>query len=525
MQTQKSLDEFKNEPFTDFSVPAHAEAMRAAIEQVKSELGKEYPFIINGEKLSISEDKFQSFNPANKSEVIGVFSEVDYDAVNLVNKAVEAASTAFKQWKNVSPAERAEYLFKAAAIIRERKHYFSAWMVLETSKTWAEADGDTAEAIDFLEFYGREMLRWSEEQPITPSPFAEKNSFEYIPLGVGAVIPPWNFPLAIMVGMTTAAIVAGNTVVLKPSSDSPTIAAKFMEVLEEINLPAGVVNFLTGSAATGNAMVTHPKTRFISFTGSKQVGLHINEHAAKTQPGQIWIKRVVAEMGGKDAIVVCDDADLDSAAQGIVQAAFGYQGQKCSACSRLIVDEKVHDELVEKVVALTKELKVGQPTEGDTNVAAVINKRSFDTTLKYIAKGIEEGGKVLAGGKGNDEQGYFIEPTIIDNVEAGATIEQEEIFAPVLAVIKAKDFDHALEIANGTEFGLTGALYSASQENLERARREFHVGNLYLNRKCTGALVGVHPFGGFNMSGTDSKAGGREYLLQFLQGKSIAQKI
>ncbi|MGE3467020.1 MAG: aldehyde dehydrogenase family protein, partial [Pyrinomonadaceae bacterium] len=314
-------------------------------------------------------------------------------------------------------------------------------------------------------------------------------------------------------------------VVLKPSSDSPTIAAKFMEIVEEVGLPAGVVNFISGSAATGEAMVTHPKTRFISFTGSKGVGLHINEEAAKTRPGQIWIKRVVAEMGGKDAIVVADDADIDAAATGVVQAAFGFQGQKCSACSRLIVDEKVHDELIEKVVALTKALKIGQPTDGNTNVAAVINDRSFDKTLGYIKKGVEEGGKVLVGGGGDDANGFFIEPTVIDNVAPGATIEQEEIFAPVLAVIKARDFDHAIEIANDTEFGLTGALYSASPERLERARRDFHVGNLYLNRKCTGALVGVHPFGGFNMSGTDSKAGGREYLLQFMQGKSTAQKL
>jgi 1-pyrroline-5-carboxylate dehydrogenase len=328
-----------------------------------------------------------------------------------------------------------------------------------------------------------------------------------------------------MAGMTMAAVVTGNTVVLKPSSDSPTIAAKFMEIVEEVGLPNGVVNFVTGSAATGEAMTTSPKTRFISFTGSKGVGLHINEVAAKPREGQIWIKRVIAEMGGKDAIVVADDADLDSAATGIVQAAFGFQGQKCSACSRLIVDEKVHDKLLEKVVALTEKLNVGQPTEGDTNVAAVINKRSFDKTLGYIQKGIEEGGEVAIGGTGDDTQGYFILPTVIDNVQAGDTIEQEEIFAPVLAVIKAKDYDNALEIANGTEFGLTGAVYSKSEDRLEQARRDFHVGNLYLNRKCTGALVGVHPFGGFNMSGTDSKAGGREYLIQFMQGKSIARKV
>ena len=523
MQTQRTLDEFRNEPFVDYSQPENADAMRAAIEKVRSQLGREYPIVINGEKI-VLDVKFTSNNPADKSQVVGVFSEGDTNT-DLVNKAIDAASDAFKTWRNVPAAERAEYLFKIAGMLRERKHEFSAWMVFEVSKTWAEADGDTAEAIDFLEFYGREMLKWSGEQPVTPYP-GEKNKFEYIPLGVGAIIPPWNFPLAIMAGMTMAAVVAGNTVVLKPSSDSPTIAAKFVELVEEAGLPKGVVNFISGSAATGEAMVTHPKTRFISFTGSKGVGLHINEEAAKTRPGQIWIKRVVAEMGGKDAIVVADDAaDLDAVASGVVAAAFGYQGQKCSACSRLIVDEKVHAELMPKIVALTNALKIGQPTEGDTNVAAVINKRSFDSTLKYIEKGKAEGGVVLTGGKGDETNGFFIEPTIIDNVQPGATLEQEEVFAPVLAVIKARDYDHALEIANDTEFGLTGAVYSASQERLDRAVRDFHVGNLYLNRKCTGALVGVHPFGGFNMSGTDSKAGGREYLLQFMQGKSIAQKI
>ncbi|MDH3494005.1 MAG: L-glutamate gamma-semialdehyde dehydrogenase, partial [Acidobacteriota bacterium] len=498
-------------------------AMEDAIDLVRSELGREYPITIGGEKINLDKH-FTSIDPANKDEIVGLFSNADSDAENLVNRAIETAAEAFKTWRNVPAEERAEYLFKAAEILRRRKHYFSAWMVFETSKTWAEADGDTAEAIDFLEFYGREMIRWSQEQPLTKLE-GEDNRFEYIPLGVGAIIPPWNFPLAIMVGMSTASIVAGNTIVLKPSSDSPTIAAKFFEVLEEVGLPAGVANFVTGSAGTGECMVTHPKTRFISFTGSKQVGLHINEEAAKTRDGQIWIKRVVAEMGGKDAIVVADDADLESAAQGVVAAAFGYQGQKCSACSRLIVDKSVHGELMEKVVALTNALKLGSPTENDTNMAAVINKKAYDTTLQYIEKGVDEGGKILAGGKGNDEKGFFIEPTIIDDVEPMATIEQEEIFAPVLAVIKADDYDHAIEIANDTEFGLTGAVYSADPEKLAKARREFHVGNLYLNRKCTGALVGVHPFGGFNMSGTDSKAGGREYLLQFMQGKSIAEKV
>jgi len=522
MQAQRVMDEFRNEPFTDFSNAENAAAMQKAIEKVRAELGREYAVVVNGEKIAL-DSKFKSLNPAKKGEVVGVFSEVDTDTT-LVDRAIESAANAFHIWKNVPAADRAEYLFKTAGIMRQRKFELSAWMVFEVSKTWAEADGDVAEAIDFCEFYGREMIRWAGHQPLTKIE-GEDNRLEYIPLGIGAIIPPWNFPLAIMAGMTCAAIVAGNTVVLKPSSDSPVIAAKFVEILDEIGLPAGVVNFLTGSAKTGEAMVTHPQTRFVSFTGSKQVGLHINEVAAKTRDGQRWIKRVVAEMGGKDAIIVTDDADLDQAADGVVSAAFGFQGQKCSACSRLIVDEKVHDGLMERVIARTKRLKIGQPDEDATSVAAVINKRSFDTTLDYIKKGVSEGGVIVAGGNGDDSEGYFIEPTIVDNVEPGSTIEQEEIFAPVLAVIKARDFDHALEIANDTEFGLTGAVYSTSQSRLEKARKEFFVGNLYLNRKCTGALVGVHPFGGFNMSGTDSKAGGREYLLQFMQAKAVSQRL
>jgi 1-pyrroline-5-carboxylate dehydrogenase len=523
MQTKKVTDEFKNEPFTDFSQPANAQAMREAIEKVRSELGREYPIIINGEKIMLDK-KFSSINPAEKSQVVGVFSDADSD-VALTNKAIEAATEAFKTWKYVSAEERADYLFRLSATIRERKHYYSAWMSFETGKTWAEADGDTAEAIDFLELYGRDLLRWAEKQPITPLA-GEDNRLEYIPLGVGAIIPPWNFPLAIMLGMTMSAVVCGNTTVLKPSPDAPTIAFKFIELLEEIGLPKGVVNYVVGSGTiVGETLVSSPKIRFVSFTGSKNVGLHIYETAAKTVPGQIWMKRVVAEMGGKDAIIVNNDANLDDAAAGIVSSAFGFQGQKCSACSRLIVHTDVHDELMEKVVAIAKTLKIGLPTDGDTNVTAVINQKSFDKATSMIAKGIAEGGKVVLGGTTDDSKGFYVNPTIIDNVKPLDTIEQQEIFAPVLAVITAKDFDHAIEIANDTEYGLTGAVYSASQENLEKARREFHVGNLYLNRKCTGALVGVHPFGGFNMSGTDSKAGGREYLLQFMQGKMVTQKI
>jgi len=513
--------EFRNEPFTDFSKEENAAAMRAALEKVKSELGREYPLVIGGERINTG-DTLASINPANRTEVVGTFHKATKE---LANKAVETAAQAFKTWRSVSTEERVDLLFRVAALMRERKHEFSAWMIYEVAKTWPEADGDTAEAIDFLEFYAREMQRYAGKQPLVELK-GEDNRLDYIPLGVGAVIPPWNFPCAIMAGMTAAAIVTGNTVVLKPSSDAPAIAFKFFELLEEAGLPPGVVNFMTGSGAeVGDVVVDHPKTRFIAFTGSKEVGLRINERAAKTPEGQLWIKRVVAEMGGKDAIIVAEDADLDEAATGVVQSAFGFQGQKCSACSRAIIDARVYDPMVEKIAERTAKINVGAPTDNGTAMSAVINEKAFKAINGYVEKGKAEGGRVVAGGGSDGEQGFFIEPTVIADVKPGATIEQEEIFGPVLAVIKANDYDHALEIANDTQFGLTGAVYSTDEAKLERARNEFHVGNLYLNRKCTGALVGVHPFGGFNMSGTDSKAGGRDYLLLFMQAKLSSEKV
>lgn len=513
--------EFRNEPFTDFSKDENAQAMREAIDKVKGQLGREYPLVIAGEHIT-TDSKLDSFNPANRTQLVGRFNKATKE---LASRAVDAAHEAFQTWKNVPAQQRADLLFRVAATMRERKHELSAWMVHEVAKTWAEADGDTAEAIDFCEFYAREMLRYSAGQPLVHVE-AEQNRLEYIPLGVGAVIPPWNFPLAILAGMTAASIVTGNTVVLKPSSDSPTIAFKFFEVLEEAGLPPGVVNFMTGSGAeVGDVVVDHPKTRYVAFTGSKEVGLRINERAAKVHDGQLWIKRVVAEMGGKDAIIVADDADLDEAATGVVQSAFGFQGQKCSACSRAIIDAKVYEPMIDKIVERTAKLKLSDPTDPTANLSAVINEKAFKTINGYIEKGKSEGGRVVAGGGSDGEQGFFIEPTVIADVKPGATIEQEEIFGPVLAVIKADDYDDALKIANGTQFGLTGAVYSSDDAKLQRARKEFHVGNLYLNRKCTGALVGVHPFGGFNMSGTDSKAGGRDYLLLFLQAKVSAEKV
>ena len=516
-----TLPEFKNEPLTDFSRPEHKAAMEAALAKVKGELGREYPLVIGGERIT-GLKTFESINPARKDQLLGTFQNGKREHVEM---AIDAAWTALESWKRQPVEVRAGLLLKAAAIMRERKHEFSAVMIYEVGKTWAEADADTAEAIDFMEFYAREAYRYGGEQPITKIE-AEDNQLVYIPLGVGAVIPPWNFPLAIMCGMTTAAVVAGNCVVLKPSSDSPWIAYRLIELLEEAGMPAGVVNFVSGGGTeVGEAMVTHPRIRFISFTGSKEVGLHINEVAAKPQKGQLWIKRVVAEMGGKDAIIVDrETANLDEAAGAIVASAFGFQGQKCSACSRAIIDEAVYDEILPLIVEKTQKLKIGDPSFADAQIGPVVNEKAMKKIKEYIEKGSKEG-RLVAGGKVEPKNGFFIEPTVIADVAPDATIAQEEIFGPVLAVIKAKDFDDALRIANDTQFGLTGAVFTDNEEKLERAREEFFVGNLYLNRKCTGALVGVHPFGGFNMSGTDSKAGGRDYLGLFLQAKAVSRRV
>lgn len=511
--------EFKNEPLTDFGDPSNRTAFAAALKKVQSELGREYDLMIGGKKKK-TKNRLQSIDPSNPSTIVGrVAKATSQDA----EEAIAAATTTFATWKNVAPDKRAEYLFKAAAKMRERKHEFSAWMVYEVGKSWVEADADTAEAIDFLEFYGREMIRLGGDQPLTKIA-TEKNRLDYIALGVGVVIPPWNFPLAIMLGMTSAAFVAGNTVLLKPSSDAPVIAAKFVELLAEVGLPDGVVNFVPGSGAeVGDYLVQHPTVRFIAFTGSKEVGLNINQQAATPRDGQIWIKRAVLEMGGKDSIVVDSDADLEKAAAGVVGSAFGFQGQKCSACSRAIIVKDVYDEMVRRIVDGTKTLTQGAPyTSQDVFMGPVINESACEKILDYIEIGKTEG-ELVHGGHRAAGEGFFIAPTIFTDVPADARISQEEIFGPVLACIKAASYDEALEIANNTEYGLTGSVYSANREHLERAGRDFHVGNLYYNRKCTGALVGVHPFGGFNMSGTDSKAGGRDYLLLFTQAKLVSE--
>jgi 1-pyrroline-5-carboxylate dehydrogenase len=513
------LPEFKNEPLTDFSKPENRSAMEKALAKVRGEIGRTYPLVIGGKKIT-SDRTFQSINPAKRSEVLATFSKASKAQAE---EAIAAGWEAFESWKKQPAEKRAKLLVDTAALLRERKHEFSATMILEVGKTWAEADGDTAEAIDFCEFYAREALRYGGEQPITKID-GEDNDLVYIPLGVGAVIPPWNFPLAIMAGMTVAAAVTGNCVVLKPSSDAPWIAYRFFELLEEAGMPGGVVNFLPGSGGeVGDTLITHPKIRFIAFTGSKEVGLHINEEAAKTRDGQLWIKRVVAEMGGKDAIIVDRETNVEDAAAAVVASAFGFQGQKCSACSRAIVDEAVYDEFVNLVGQKTKALKVGSPERGEVQFGPVVNESAFKTVSEYIEAGRKEG-RLITGGATRDEEGFFIEPTVFADVDAEAKISQEEIFGPVLAITRSRSFDESLRMANNTQYGLTGAVFSDNREKLAKAEEDFFVGNLYFNRKCTGALVGVHPFGGFNMSGTDSKAGGRDYLLLFLQAKTISRK-
>ena len=511
---------FTNEPFIDFAAPENKRAMQTALLDVESHLNHEYDLIIGGRRLKTKE-KIISTNPARPSQVIGIHQRAEAEHAE---EAIQAAQAAFFAWSRTPIAERAALLFRAADLIRERKFEFCAWLTLEVGKNWAEADADVGETIDFLEFYGREALRL--DQATTPIQFpGERNQLRYIPLGIGAVIPPWNFPFAIMAGMTAASIVCGNTVILKPSVDAPTIAARFMSLLEEVGLPDGVVNLCVGEGpGFGSEVVAHPQTRFIAFTGSKAVGLEIHERAAKTQPGQIFIKRTILEMGGKDSIIVDGDCDVDAAIEGVVASAFGFNGQKCSACSRVIVDASIYDIFCDRLQARVATIKTGDPAE-NIYTGPVISERSYKKVLGYIEIGKTEG-RLLNGGHAIEtpEGGYYIAPTVIADVAPTARIAQEEIFGPVLAVIKSTSFDEALAIANNTEYGLTGAIYSSSREKLDRAREEFHVGNLYLNRKCTGAMVGAHPFGGFNMSGTDSKAGGPDYLLLFTQAKSIAEK-
>lgn len=514
---------FVNEPInSDWSSEARVKSMREGFAKVRARANETRPLRV-GKELDTDGPKIESLNPCNHSEVLGSVVKATRD---IASRAVEHAHDVFTNyWRKTDVGMRARILMRAAGLMRRKyRDEFNAYLVLEAGKSWTEADADTAETIDFCEFYAREALKLQgEPQPLTPLNGEDNNQY-FIPLGVVSVIPPWNFPLAIMAGMTVAALVTGNTVVMKPASVTPLVAARFVELLEEAGLPPGVLQFVPGGGGeVGNVIVEHPKTRMVAFTGSKEVGLNIAEKCGKVVSGQVWVKRTILEMGGKDAMLIDEGADLDDAASAIVASAFGFQGQKCSACSRAIFVGSTYDKVVPKVVELASKIKMG-PTEDPANfMGAVIDKGAQESILKYIAVGTREG-KLLLGGKEGDKSGYFVQPTIFGEVAPDARIHCEEIFGPVLACLRAYTFAQGLDIVNSTEFGLTGAVYSRNAEHLELARRDFHVGNLYFNRKCTGALVGSQPFGGFNMSGTDSKAGGKEYLLLFTQAKLVSEK-
>ena len=508
---------FVNEAYTDFTVPENRAAMERAMDTVRAQFGREYQLLVSGERISTG-DLLCSTDPSYPDHVVGVHHKATPE---LANRSVERAYDALETWKKVPALDRVKMLLRAADLLRQRKLEFNAWLCFEAGKTWPEAEAETGEAIDFCEFYARQMLRFLPADAPVQMP-GEKGRVLYVPLGVGIVIPPWNFALAILAGMTVAALVTGNTVVVKPSSETPTVAQKFAELLLEAGFPPECFSLLVGSGAeVGDTLVEHLKTRFVSFTGSRDVGLRINELAAKARKGQIWIKRVVAEMGGKDAIIVDSEADLEQAVAGVAQSAFGYQGQKCSACSRAIVDASLYDAFIEKLRERVAAIRVG-PTDDPTNyMGPVISERAAKSIAGYIETGKGEGTLLMGGGA----QGNFIEPTVFIDVDSRARLFQEEIFGPVLAVTKARDFEHALELANDSEYGLTGSVYTQNRKKIKEASDRFFVGNLYFNRKCTGAMVGAHPFGGFNMSGTDSKAGGEDYLLQFLQAKTVAEKL
>lgn len=513
------IREFVNEPILGYVSQEARERATAALALVRSRSDETVPLRIAGRARTTGVREVR--NPSNPDEVLGHVAQAsDAEA----RESVRAAGDAFGTWRRVPAKERSMILFRAAAILRRRRMELVATEVLEAGKTWPEADGDVAEAIDFLEYYGRQMIRLAGPVQVTPIAGEWDEAF-YEPLGAGVIIPPWNFPLAILAGMTAGALVAGNPVVLKPASPTPLIAARFVEVMDEAGLPPEVLQFLPGPGSRiGDLLTSDPLTRFVSFTGSREVGLRISRMAAEVGTGQHWIKKVIAEMGGKDAIVVDETADLEAAADAIVSSAFGFQGQKCSACSRAILTASIHDEVLARVAERTKALRVG-PSEGfDVEVGPVINESAQNKIMDYVTGAAGEGARLVVGGS-RQGGGYYIQPTIFADVHEDSRLAREEIFGPVLSVLKAKDFDDAIRIANGTEFGLTGSVFSRVRSRLAGARETFEVGNLYFNRKCTGAMVGAHPFGGFNMSGTDSKTGSPDYLLLFLQMKAVAESF
>ena len=515
--------EYQTEPFLNFQDPINIERINKAFSFVESNLNKEYPIFIDKEYYV--DKKIVSINPGDTRQVIGVFQDA---TIELADKAVKYANEKFKTWSKLNVYDRANIFLRAANILRKRRMEYIAWMVLEVGKNWAEADADVAEAIDYLEYYAKSMIEIHENPKKLLKFPGEVNYYYYLPLGVVVVIPPWNFPLAIPLGMTVAALVTGNTVILKPSEDAPMMSYLLYELLIEAGVPQGVINYLPGTGEiVGDYLVKHPDIHMIAFTGSKEVGLLISKNAAN-YPGRSHIKRVIAEMGGKNAIIVDDTQDeefLNYAVKSCLFSAYGFQGQKCSALSRLLLHKNIYDKFMEKLISEVSQIEIGLPKENKF-MGPVINEQALNKVMKYIEIGKKQN-KLLIGGNTYNcgYPGYYIEPTVFENVKVNDTIAQEEIFGPVLAVIKYSDFDEAIEIANSIEYGLTGAVFSQNRFNIEKAKKEFYCGNLYINRKCTGAIVGVHPFGGFKFSGTNSKAGGPDYLILFLNPKSVSEKI
>jgi RHH-type proline utilization regulon transcriptional repressor/proline dehydrogenase/delta 1-pyrroline-5-carboxylate dehydrogenase len=508
---------FTNEPMADFTRADVRQAFQQAIASVRQELGRTYPLWIGGREV-FTDDRIPSVNPANPDEVIGSVCQAGREHID---QALEAAQKAFPLWRDLSPEDRAGYLFKAADIARKDIYRLSAWQILEVGKQWDQAYADVAEAIDFLEYYGREMLRLGKPRRMGRAP-GEFSQLMYQPKGIAAVIAPWNFPLAISCGMTSAAMVAGNPVLYKPAGPSSVVGATLCRIYREAGIPDGVFNYVPGrSSVMGDYLVEHPAISLIAFTGSMEVGLHIIEKAARVHPGQSQVKRVIAEMGGKNAIIIDDDADLDEAVREVLYSAFGFQGQKCSACSRVIVVESIYARFVERLVEGARALAIGPAEDPAYFMGPVVDERAQSTILKYVELARQEGRVLLCQEVPN--HGYYVPLTIVEGITPEHRLAQEEIFGPVLAVMKVKDFNQALEWANSTRFALTGAVFSRSPRHLERASREFNVGNLYLNRGSTGALVERHPFGGYKMSGVGSKAGGPDYLIQFLDPRTVCE--
>ncbi len=510
---------FTNEPVTDFTRPEARRAMREALAAVAGQLGREYPLVIGGRPVRTAQS-LASTDPSDASRTIGTTARAGEAEAR---DAVAAARRVQPAWGATPAAERAGVLLRAAEIMRRRRFELGAWQVYECGKPWREADADVAEAIDFCDFYAREMLRLAE--PRRRDVPGESNALEYLARGVAVVIPPWNFPLAIPCGMTVAALVAGNAVIFKPAEQSAVIGAKLVEVLHEAGLPPGVLAYLPGvGEEVGRALVADPGIDLIAFTGSRAVGLEIVRRAAETPPSQDHVKRVIAEMGGKNALIVDDDADLDEAVAGVLQSAFGYAGQKCSACSRAIVLEGVYDAFLARLAEATLALTIGPADDPDTVVGPVIDADARRRIADYQRIAASEGRVVARLDAGPlADRGHFVGPLVVADVDPGARVAQEEIFGPILAVLKAADLDDALRIAHGVDYALTGGLYSRSPAHIDRVRRDYRVGNLYINRPITGALVDRQPFGGFKLSGAGTKAGGPDYLLEFLQARAITE--